>query len=214
MPMESDPKRNEYAQEMLAGNHLRDTIRQVLVESADRLLVENRDESRYRPGKVENRAVCRLDNGLMYLIEYDEEIRNREVRYWRAKISNLNTESLTHQFGFLITQEYFELTNQGRGIPLFSRLGTSHADSIEQVDLFDSEFATPEMVEELRQGISSAYFLPHKEAKEIITVYDKADETKEYLHKVAFRNLGSYVLFMAGVKLRTATSHISNKSVE
>jgi hypothetical protein len=211
--MESDSNRNEFAQEMLAGNHLRDTVRQVLAESADRLLVESREESRFRVGTTEARAVCRFDNGLRYLVEYDEELRHGEIRSWHTKITNLDTERLTHAFGFLVTKEFFELTNQGRGLPLFTRFGLQPEKYTEQQCLFDAEFATAEMVEDLRQGISSAYFLPLKEAKHIIKVHDKADEAKEYLHKVAFRNLGGHALFMAGVRLRTIKANIFKKDI-
>ena len=201
--MDHEANRKEFAQEMLAGNRLRDTVRQMLAESTDRFLIEHKEESRFRASKTEARAVCQFDNGLRYLVEYDERVRRGEVRFWHTKITNLDTERLTHQFGFLVTQEFFELSSEGWKLPRFTRFCSLPAGVNEQDYFFDGVFATTEMVEELRQGISSAYVLPYENAKKTIERHDKIDYAKEQLHQGVFKNLGGYALFLAGVKART-----------
>lgn len=208
--MEFEPKRNEFAQEVLASNRLKKAVTEVLAESSDKLLVENRQATRFRSGKMRAQAVCEFDNGLEYLLDYTEESNRKEVYFWRIAITTLDTEHVTHQYRSLVTSEEVVLSNQGVGLPYLYREGPVPNTKGQIPFLFPyGEVAPAEMLEELRQGIRAAYVLPSNEAQDIIDMRALTIDDANELKRISCKSLGAYALFMTGVKWRIFASRIT-----
>ncbi len=197
--MDFESNRNEFAQETLASNRLQQAIAGVFVESAEKLVTNPTIETFYRRGKTDRQAVCQFDNGLHYLIHYEEETRKQQVFYWRIKIESLDTERLTHHYNSLITEEAVVLSNQG--LPHLFRDGPVPNERMQLPFLFPyGDISTAESLEELRQGIQSSYVWPLDATKKLLKQRKAEDEWE--LRKTVCHSIGGHVLFMAGVKFR------------
>lgn len=202
--MDYERNGNEYGVEKLARDRLLDAVRETLRESADKAIIDKREESRFKCGFVDMQIACEFDNGQLYLVHYNEEIRKREISSWKVTLTNLNTEEATHRYGSLISSESVVLTNLGLGLPFLYRGGPIPNFRPTEQFLFPyGEIADPEMLEELRQGIRSAFVLPESELKAFLEIRDLTIESTKELKRIACGGVGAFALYMMGVKSRT-----------
>jgi hypothetical protein len=210
--MDFERNGNEYGVEKLARDRLRDAVRETLRESADKAIIDKRDETRFKCGHVDVQIACEFDNGRQYLVQYNEEIRKREISSWKITLTTLNTEDVSHRYGSLITSESVVLSNLGLGLPYLYRSGPIPDFRPKEQFLFpEGEVADPEMLEELRQGIRSAFVLPLHELDSILAMRGLTSESTTELKRIAFGSVGAFALYMVGVKSRSLANRIKTK---